>query len=70
MDAKITKNRVGHLLSYDWIKILAICAAVVVVRLIARPAKFDATITALAAISSPRRYAAAFAAKRPIACEA
>ena len=31
MDAKITKNRVGHLLSYDWIKILAICAAVVVV---------------------------------------
>lgn len=30
MDAKITKTRVGHLLSYDWIKILAICAAVVV----------------------------------------
>ncbi|HIZ02872.1 MAG TPA: hypothetical protein H9727_01145 [Candidatus Borkfalkia avistercoris] len=31
MDAKITKSRLGHMLSYDWIKILAICAAVVVV---------------------------------------
>lgn len=31
MDAKITKKRLGHLLSYDWIKIIAICAAVIVV---------------------------------------
>lgn len=31
MDAKITKSRIGHMLSYDWIKILALCAAVVVV---------------------------------------
>lgn len=29
MDAKITKSRLGHMLSYDWIKILAICAVVV-----------------------------------------
>ena len=27
MDAKITKSRLGLLLSYDWIKILAVCAA-------------------------------------------
>lgn len=31
MDAKITKKRLGIMLSYDWIKIIAICAAVVVV---------------------------------------
>lgn len=31
MDAKITKARIGHMLSYDWIKIVAICAVVVVV---------------------------------------
>lgn len=31
MDAKITKKRLGHMLSYDWIKIIAICAAVVFV---------------------------------------
>lgn len=31
MDAKITKSRLGHMLSYDWIKILAVCAAAVVV---------------------------------------
>lgn len=31
MDAKITKKRLGILLSYDWIKIIALCAAVVVV---------------------------------------
>ena len=29
MDAKITKKRLGLLLSYDWIKIVAICAAAV-----------------------------------------
>ena len=29
MDAKITKNRLGLLLSYDWIKIVCICLAVV-----------------------------------------
>lgn len=31
MDAKITKQRLGLLLSYDWIKILGICAAAVLV---------------------------------------
>lgn len=30
MDAKITKKRLGIMLSYDWIKIIAICAAIVV----------------------------------------
>ena len=31
MDAKITKKRLGHLLSYDWIKmILAVVLAIVV----------------------------------------
>ncbi len=29
MDAKITKKRLSHLLSYDWIKIVAIAAAVI-----------------------------------------
>lgn len=31
MDAKITKSRLGLLLSYDWIKIIAICVAAVLV---------------------------------------
>lgn len=31
MDAKITKKRLGHLLSYDWIKIAGLCALAVVV---------------------------------------
>ena len=31
MDAKITKQRLGLLLSYDWIKIIGICAAAVLV---------------------------------------
>lgn len=31
MDAKITKKRLSHLLSYDWIKIVAIAAAVIFV---------------------------------------
>ncbi len=31
MDAKITKTRLSHLLSYDWIKIIAIAVAAVVV---------------------------------------
>ena len=31
MDAKITKSRLGHMLSYDWIKILALCAVAVIV---------------------------------------
>ena len=31
MDAKITKARIGHMLSYDWIKIVALCAIAVVV---------------------------------------
>lgn len=31
MDAKITKTRLGHMLSYDWIKIIGLCAVVVVV---------------------------------------
>ena len=31
MDAKITKSRLGLLLSYDWIKILAVCAAGILV---------------------------------------
>lgn len=30
MDAKITKKRLGHMLSYDWIKIVAIITAVIV----------------------------------------
>lgn len=30
MDARITKKRVGHMLSYDWIKILAIAAVAIV----------------------------------------
>lgn len=30
MDARITKKRVGHMLSYDWIKIIAIAAAAIV----------------------------------------
>ena len=30
MDAKITKKRLGIMLSYDWIKIIAVCAAAVV----------------------------------------
>ena len=34
MDAKITKKRLGLLLSYDWIKIAAICAAAVVLWLV------------------------------------
>lgn len=34
MDAKITKERLGLLLSYDWIKIVCICAAVVVIWLL------------------------------------
>ena len=29
MDAKITKKRLGLLLSYDWLKILGICVAAV-----------------------------------------
>ena len=31
MDAKITKSRLGLLLSYDWIKIIGICVAAVLV---------------------------------------
>lgn len=31
MDAKITKKRLGHMLSYDWIKIIALVVAVIVV---------------------------------------
>lgn len=31
MDARITKKRLGHMLSYDWIKIVAIAAALIVV---------------------------------------
>ena len=31
MDAKITKKRLGLLLSYDWIKIIGICVAAVLV---------------------------------------
>lgn len=31
MDAKITKKRLNHLLSYDWVKILAVAAAAIVV---------------------------------------
>ena len=34
MDAKITKKRLGLLLSYDWIKIAAICAAAVMLWLV------------------------------------
>ncbi len=34
MDAKITKKRLGLLLSYDWIKIVAICVAAVAVWLV------------------------------------
>lgn len=30
MDAKITKKRLGHMLSYDWIKIVALVAALIV----------------------------------------
>lgn len=30
MDAKITKKRLGHMLSYDWIKIIAVAVAVIV----------------------------------------
>jgi hypothetical protein len=31
MDAKITKTRLGHMLSYDWIKIIALAVAAIVV---------------------------------------
>ena len=31
MDAKITKQRLGRLLSYDWIKIIALAVAAIVV---------------------------------------
>lgn len=31
MDAKITKKRLGHLLSYDWIKIVAVVIAAIIV---------------------------------------
>ena len=31
MDAKITKQRLAHLLSYDWIKIIAVCVAAIIV---------------------------------------
>ena len=34
MDAKITKSRLGLLLSYDWIKIVGICTAVVLLWLL------------------------------------
>lgn len=34
MDAKITKKRIGGLLSYDWLKIVAICVAAVILLLI------------------------------------
>lgn len=34
MDAKITKKRLGHLLSYDWLKIVGICAIAVVLWLL------------------------------------
>ena len=34
MDAKITKSRLGLLLSYDWIKIVGICVAVVLLWLL------------------------------------
>ncbi len=30
MDAKITKKRLGHLLSYDWIKIIAVAVAAII----------------------------------------
>lgn len=31
MDAKITKKRLGHMLSYDWLKIVGACVAAIVV---------------------------------------
>ena len=31
MDAHISKKRIGHMLSYDWIKIIAIAAAAIIV---------------------------------------
>ncbi len=31
MDAKITKKRLGHMLSYDWLKIVGTCVAAIVV---------------------------------------
>ena len=34
MDAKITKGRLGHLLSYDWLKMAGLCAIAVVLCLV------------------------------------
>ncbi len=31
MDAKITKKRLGAMLSYDWLKIVGVAAAIIVV---------------------------------------